>query len=122
MGDAMTSRVSRGLLATESRVIFGRVDATNAAEVAFERLSSEPPRGYAWKERAQWARRLARGDADFYGRRVFSDAGRSDCRYVAKVCRRAWNKGNLPEGRAWGNLRASLLRTFEELCGRGDER
>lgn len=117
LGDAVTARVSRGLLATESRVIFGRVDAASAAEVAFERLSGELPRGYAWKERTQWARRLARGDSDSYGRRVFSDAGRSDCRYVAKVCRRAWKKGSLPEGRAWGNLRASLLRIFEELRG-----
>lgn len=116
----MTPSVSRGILATQGRVIFGRTDPGHLTEVAFGRLRQEPRGGYAWKEKAQWTRRLARGDSDFYGRRILSDAGRSDCRYVAKVCRRAWKKEILPEGRAWGNLRASLLRIFEEL--RGEER
>jgi hypothetical protein len=117
MGDAVTPGVSRGILATQGRVIFGRTDAAHVTETAFARLRQEPPGGYAWKEKVHWARRLARGDSDFYGRRVLSDAGRSDCRYVAKVCRRAWKKDVLPEGRTWGNLRESLRRIFTELAG-----
>ncbi len=111
-------RVSRGLLATEGRVTFGRTDHDALTESAIKRLREEPAEGYAWKEKAQWARRLAKGESDFYGHRGFSDAGRSDCRYVAKVARRAWKKGHLPETpREWGNLRESIRRIFAELGG-----
>ncbi len=109
-------KVSRGLLATERRVVFGRTDPDAATDAAFARLLSEPAGGYAWKEKAQWARRLAHGKSDFYGHRIFSDAGRTDCRYIARVARRAWKKGSLPDSkRAWGNLRESLRRVFAEL-------
>ncbi len=118
MAPSRPVRVSRGLLATQARVTFGRTDPDAATETAFGRLRASPPAGYAWKERAQWARRLARGDSDFYGRRILTDAGRSDCRYVAKVCRRACKKRKLPEGKqAWGHLRESLRRIFIELSG-----
>lgn len=115
MGAHVTS-VSRGLLRTEARVVFGGVDPEALTETAILRLQAEPVGGFAWKEKAQWARRLAHGNSDFYGRRIFSDAGKSDCRYVARVARRAWKKGSPPKSRReWGNLRAGLGRIFTEL-------
>lgn len=116
--------VSRGLIHTEAsgmaRAVGGRMAPEDVAGKAFGRLLTEVPGGYAWRELRDWARLLARGGADFRGRRIFSDAGRSDCRYLARVAHRAYHARNLPEGlKAWGHLRESIKRTHLELAGGG---
>ena len=111
--------VSRGLLATEARSLRALApgDPDETTSRVFSRLRDAPVRDFAWKERAGWAARLYRGDGDERGRRLFSDAGRMDARYVARVSRRAL-KGLLPETKVeWGHLRESLRRIFLELGG-----
>lgn len=109
--------VSRGLLATERRSLRALAprDPEIVAGLAFDRLSTEPAGGYAWKERVQWASRLARGDGDEFGRRLLTDAGKADARYIARVSRRALH-GRTPEGKIeLGHLRSSLRRIMVEL-------
>ncbi len=111
----------RGLLSTEARFgasldHYGRSDVARRIENAIRLLENDPPGGFHWRERAQWARRLLRG-LDDYGRRVvLSDAARLDARYVSATCARAWQRGVLPSGRQWGNLRASIQRLDEFLA------
>jgi hypothetical protein len=116
------STVSRGLLMTEarglSRAVGGKMSAELVAAKAFAKLHADVPGGYSWRETWDWARRLGRGDSDFRGRRVYSDAGRSDCRYVARIAHRAYSSLTLPDSpRAWGNLRESIARIYAELAG-----
>lgn len=111
--------VSRGLLVTESRSLRALApgDPDETALRVLDRLRQAPAGDYAWRERAQWAARLYRGDGDERGRRLFSDAGRSDARYVARVSRRAL-RGRPPESKVeWGHLRESLRRILTELGG-----
>ena len=111
--------VSRGLLATEARSLRALTpgDPGEIADRVYARLTEAPAGDYAWRERAQWAARLYRGDGDERGRRLFSDAGRMDARYVARISRRAL-RGDLPYGKiAWGHLRESIRRILSELGG-----
>lgn len=135
----MAPRVRRGLLATEAGL--ARVPVTVAltgrqiADRAIARLRAEPTGGYRWKEKAEWGRRLAQGKPDDRGRRLWTDAGRADARYVARLATRAYRGG--PETDGWGNplpapawgmvlpsdaqfahLRGSLARIYDELNGR----
>ena len=110
--------VSRGLLATESRSLRALApgDPDEVAARIYSRLAESPAGDYAWRERTQWAARLYRGDGDWHGRRLFSDAGRMDARYVARVSRRAL-RGELPPGKVeWGHLRESIRRILVELA------
>ena len=111
--------VSRSLLRVEeqARRAFAPGDPEGAAARAFDRLRDSPAGGYVWRERADWAARLYRGDGDERGRRLFSDARRMDARYVARVSRRAMH-GQLPESKVeWGHLRESMRRILTELRG-----
>ena len=111
--------VSRGLLGVETRSVraFAPGDPDEVAARVFSRLADSPAGDYAWRERAQWAARLYRGDGDERGRRLFSDAGRMDARYVARVSRHAL-RGGLPASKVeWGHLRESLRRILCELGG-----
>jgi hypothetical protein len=110
--------VSRGLLSTEARGLsqLGPADPDERTVRVIGRLRDAPAGDFSWKERAQWAARLSRGDGDERGRRLFSEAGRMDARYVARISRRAL-RGELPDGKQWGNLRESLRRIFIELGG-----
>ncbi len=111
--------VSRGLLATETRSLrmLSPGDPEDVAGRIFSRLSSAPPGDYAWRERAQWAARLYRGDGDERGRRLFTEAGKSDARYIARVSRRAL-RGRVPSNKIeWGHLRESVRRILRELGG-----
>ena len=112
--------VTRGLLRTEAglaRLVQAPTAPDEVATRAYGRLAKEVPGGYAWRELRDWARLLARGGADFRGRRVFTDAGRADCRYLARVAHRAYHSCKLPVGTQWGHLRESLRRTHLELAG-----
>lgn len=61
-------------------------------------------------------RDLARGDPDHLGRRLYTDAGKSNAKYVARVAWRAYHAKEVPgTARQWGLLEASIRRTFEEL-------
>jgi hypothetical protein len=115
----MRVTVSRGLLATEAhsaRALSPGEPCEVAARV-YSRLCDAPAYDYAWKERAEWAARLYRGAGDERGRRLYSEAGRTDARYVARVARRAL-RGQLPGSKAeWGHLRESIRRIFSELGG-----
>jgi hypothetical protein len=109
-------KVTRGLIATGSRQLVGTPKAELAAERALEVLQHAAAGDFAWKEKAQWARRLAHWKPDWNGRRIVSEACQADCRYVARIALRAWRKGTLPKTtREWGNLRASLQRIYAEL-------
>ena len=110
--------VSRGLLGTQARgaAMFVAADPEDAADRAFDRLADAPAGDYAWRECAQWASRLYRGDGDERGRRLFTEAGRTDARYVARVSRRAL-RGDIPDTKLrWGLLRESLRRILRELA------
>ncbi len=111
--------VARGLIATETRGLarLRPADYEDAAARGFARVRDEPVGGYAWRDRRDWAARLARRDPDGYGRRVLTDAGLSDCRYVARVSFRAYRRGLLPASPAeWGHLRESIRRIYEDLA------
>ncbi len=111
-------RVSRGLFATEARARHALApgDPDEITARVLSRLRDAPVRDFAWRERAEWAARLYRGDGDERGRRLFTDAGRSDARYVARVSRRALH-GALPAGKTeWGHLREALRRILVELA------
>jgi hypothetical protein len=111
--------VARGVLATESRGLRALApgDPDEVAARVLSRLATSPAGDYAWRERSQWAARLYRGDGDERGRRLYSEAGRMDARYVARVSRRAL-RGELPSSKvAWGNLRESIRRILRELGG-----
>ena len=79
-------------------------------------LRAAPAGGYAWKEARDHFRDLARGDPDHLGRRLYTDAGKSNARYVARVAWRAYHAKEVPvTPRQWGLLEAAIRRTFEEL-------
>lgn len=127
----MSAGVSRGLLSTEaglSRVIIAPKPAPAAvADRVIALLQREPIGGFHWRERAQWAQRLAKGDPDERGRRLLTDAGKSDARYVAHVSTLAWRGGTdkdgkpwglaLPAEGQWGRVRAAIERIYRELNG-----
>lgn len=111
--------VSRGLITTETRSLraLRPSDPQDAAARAYITLVDAPAGHYAWRERRDWASRLGRGDSDQFGRRLFSDAGRSDARFIARVSRRAL-RGLLPANKIqWGHVRQSLIRVHRELAG-----
>ncbi|HEY1198436.1 MAG TPA: hypothetical protein VGG32_06895 [Thermoplasmata archaeon] len=110
-------RISRGLLATAARPILPTgMDPEELAERRITTLATDPPKGYHWRETYEWAARLYRGDGDDRGRRIFSDAGRSDARYVSRVAHRAALGRGLPSTpREWGHLRKSIERLHAEL-------
>jgi hypothetical protein len=112
----MPPRISRGLLATDSKPLVRKLDPEELAERRIIRLQSDPLKGYSWKETWQWAARLARGDGDERGRRLFSDAGFTDARYVQRIAHRAALGIGLPETKVdWGHLRNAIERIHEEL-------
>ncbi len=134
----MSGLVSRGLIVTEDRLSKMVVTSKPAPQAVADRVISllqrEPVSGFHWKERAQWALRLARGDPAERGRRLLTDAGRSDARYVAHVATVAWRGGRetdgwgnpkhggtwgrtLPTSSQWSHLRASIARIYVELNG-----
>lgn len=111
-------RVSRGLIGVTNRfdTVMRPSSTDDVTERVMGRLIADRPHGSMWKERMQWAQNLARGGAEFYGRRVLTDAGRSDCRYVARIARAAYHKGELPRDKsAWGRLRESIRRIYQDL-------
>ena len=127
----MSALVSRGLIATEDRfskmVVTSRPPPQAIADRVIALLQREPVGGFHWKERAQWAQRLARGDSDERGRRLLTDAGRSDARYIAHLATLAWRGGITKEGERWGHLvplgrqwsllRVAIERIYDELYG-----
>ncbi|MFZ0700067.1 MAG: hypothetical protein WAN74_07780 [Thermoplasmata archaeon] len=128
----MSALISRGLIATEDRLSKMIVTSRPAPQAVADRvialLQREPVGGFHWRERAEWSRRLARGDPDERGRRLLTDAGRMDARYVARVSTIAQRRTHTSEGEPrglslpspaqWSLLRAAIGRIYEELGGR----
>lgn len=114
------SLVSRGLIRVDSAPLL-RVpkDSGAQADRATDRLRGDVLGGFYWKERAQWAARVASGRGDEFGRGrgILSEAARSDARLIARYCRAAWRKLRLPSPAQWSHLRASLERVFAEMQG-----
>lgn len=110
-------KVSRGLLKTGNRSPLGRSkDADLLTSNRLTILRTDPLKGYHWRETYQWASRLVRGEPDLHGRRLFSDASRSNARYVARVAHRASLGHELPPTpRKWSLFEASMTRVYEEL-------
>ncbi|MDE1819989.1 MAG: hypothetical protein KGJ23_11470 [Euryarchaeota archaeon] len=53
---------------------------------------------------------------DHLGRRLYTDAGKANSKYVARVAWRAYHAKQVPAtARQWGLLEAAVRRTFEEL-------
>ena len=117
----MSFRASRGLIGVEvalSRTVVAPTRSPrDIADRAVSLLQHEPIGGFHWREREQWGRRLARGDPDDKGRRIFSDACRRDARFVARSAWRAAH-GRLPSTAIqWGQIRAAIERIYAELHG-----
>ena len=105
--------VTRELRATPGIRAFPSEDRTASRMKA---LRAAPPGGYQWKEARDHFRDLARGDPDHLGRRLYTDAGKSNARYVARVAWRAYHAKEVPTtARQWGLLEAAIRRSFEEL-------
>jgi hypothetical protein len=78
-------------------------------------LRAAPPGTYAWREAKVQFSALAAGDADHLGRRILTDAGRANARYVARTAYRVYHARKALTERQWGLLEAAIGRTFEEL-------
>ena len=110
--------VSRGLLAVSERSAPGIHAAPwdERLERRMAELRHPGLRDHAWRELRELCLTLGHGGSDHLGRRVFSDAGKSDCRYVARIAFGA-RRGSELSDRQWSLLRASLRRIFQELEG-----
>lgn len=108
--------VTRGLLATQVRGAPGMraVPWRDRVERRMADLRHPGLQGTAWRELADQFSELAGGGPDHLGRRVYTDAGRMDCRYVARMARRGARREELTEVQ-WAHLRASLGRVYCEL-------
>jgi hypothetical protein len=108
--------VARGLLRVENGpILTSKLGADEIAEKRIALLRAEPSRGYHWRETYDWAKRLASGKGDERGRRILTDAGFANAKYVAKVAHRAALGHELPTEQQFLYLRGSIERLHEEL-------
>ena len=135
----MSAGVSRGLLSTEAglsrAIVTSKLAPAAVADKAISLLQREPVGGFHWRAKCEWAAGLASGGPDDRGRRLFTEAGRTDARYVAHLARLAFRGGRETDGwgrptpgAAWGRtlptpaqfhrLRAAIERIYDELGGR----
>lgn len=115
-------KVARGVLATERNAVrrLQPSDPSDVAQRALEIVCADPPSRYDLKDRRDLMRRLIRGESDFYGRRLFTDASISDAKYVVRFINARLRGAAITE-RQKSLVRGSLLRVYQALeSGRDD--
>jgi len=82
----MSPRISRGILgvARAGQKRLKATDAETASEAAFKIISAPKPDPYALRERRDLMNRLLRGEPDFFGRRLFTDAAMANARFLVR--------------------------------------
>ena len=108
--------VSRGVIGTAraGQARLKPMDAEQIAENAYAVIGASDPDFYQLRDRRDLMRRLARGDADIHGRRLFTDAATADARYVIRLINQRLRHEDFTQ-RQGAMLRASLRRVYAAL-------